>query len=409
MQKSRTKHPQSNAGFEFSSHFTEVLLKYLKDNYLVHKKFKDSPWNIHDAEYFARGIIGLNNNFTQNRAGKYRDYFADPVLRSGYLAYFLPVNMAKTAAILNQNHSFERELPARIEIADIGAGPLTMTFGFLEHVLTRYDDIKSLELVVNAFELNAKILNDGANLLERYLEQRDPKGKIRIKLNLKPGNILHKKYREIKCDYVLMGNFLNEFDRRDTQSEIVSQVLRNFGKKNGLVLFLEPGSKKFARDLQGLRDALIEETEYRVLAPCLHQHQCPLNLTAKSDWCNFTQRWTPPQFIRDFDRLTSMKKEYLLYSFLLMRNHMRVDRVETSRFIAISDLMKQKGRYEVIGCGEAGRIRFIQSNKDVSPTNEDLMDAHRGAQFQVPSMPKDSVFTLNHNISIRKNDEFYLV
>lgn len=394
------------SGYSFSASFPEVLLTYLKTHYLNQAKFKDQPWTARDAQYFAKGIVGLNSNFTMNRAGKYRDYFADPVLRSGYLAYFLPVNMAKTAGILNRYNKLEK-LPSKIEIADVGSGPLTMTFGFLDHLLTRYDSIESLDLVVNAFELNAKILKDGANLLQQYLAKRDPKGKIKLKLNLKPGNILHKKYRDIHCDYVLMGNFLNEFDKRETQSEIVRQILHNFGKNKGLVLFLEPGSKKFSRDLQALRDSLIEETDFRVVAPCLHQHQCPLNLTAKSDWCNFTQRWQPPQFIKDFDRLTALKKEYLLYSFLLMRNnHISYAKPSTSKFVAISDVMKQKGRIEVIGCGEAGRIRFIQSNRDVSQSNDPINDIWRGVEFEFPQIPADSVFTLNKNIAVKKTDIF---
>ncbi len=87
---------------EVSPHFEKSLLRYLKTHYLKNSQNLDMRWNSKDTRYFARGIIELNEAFTSQRSGRYRDYFADPVLRSGYLAYFLTVNAAKVCGILNR-------------------------------------------------------------------------------------------------------------------------------------------------------------------------------------------------------------------------------------------------------------------------------------------------------------------
>jgi len=331
--------------------FEKVLLRFLKENYLKKGQVSQS-WNARDTQYFAKGIVALNLSFTKNRAGKYRDYFNDPVMRSGYLAYFLPVNAMKAAAIFNSHNILDSQIK-EIRIADLGAGPLTLTFGFLFHLMENITIFRGrVRLVIDAFELNKKILSDGISILKDFIHKAGLKGQFEVKINALNGNIFKQKWPNQKYDYLFLGNFLNEFEKRPVQWNMVRLFLNSFSKPDTKVLFIEPGSKKIARDLQYLRDELLEETNYSVLAPCLHQEKCPLNLTAKSDWCNFTQDWKAPQFIQDFDEITSLKKEYLLYSYLFIQNGgVEAPKHAPQEFVAISNLMKAKGRQDVIGCG----------------------------------------------------------
>jgi len=381
--------------------FEKVLLTYLKKNYLK-KSHSTSLWNEKDTEYFAKGIVALNQNFTKNRAGKYRDYFSDPIMRSGYLAYFLLVNATKVYGILSR---FDRIKKNELYIADIGAGPLTMSFGFLFSVLNSIDTIGSIKITIDAYELNKKILNDGIAIMKEFLQLADPNRKIKLQINSYVGNLFKTKLKCQSYDYLLLGNFLNEFSKREEQWQIVKNLLIKCSSLGTKVLFLEPGSKKFTRDLQQLRDVIIDKMDYTVLAPCLHQHRCPLNLTAKSDWCNFTQEWSPPRFIQDFDKLTALKKEYLLYSYLFMQNGKKyLVQHDVTEFVAISNLMKGKGRQDVIGCGEAGRIRFIRSNRDASNSNACFDDLSRGKYFFMDDYHHQGVYELNRNVSVKKKD-----
>lgn len=393
--------------------FVKVLLQYIKKNYL-HRGSKTSEWNVRDTEYFSKGIVALNHSFTRNRSGQFKDYFNEPVMRSGYLSYFLPVNAMKVFAILRQFPLFttgDGKIPTQISIADIGCGPLTLSFGFLFHLLENLPkDSSPIHISIDAYELNRKILEDGIHLLDEFLIAAKLKDRISVKVTRFVGDLFRQRMPAKQYDYILLGNFLNELDARSTQQELVEGILQKFGKKGGKVLFLEPGSKKFSRDLQALRDDLIGVTDYRVLAPCLHQSTCPLNLTAKGDWCNFRQQWQAPQFISDFDELTDMKKEYLLYSFLLLQN--KPDEAvlfhTPQEYVAISDRIRAKGRFEVVGCGPAGRIRFIRSNADEAPANAAFDQLSRGSYFTVPEYKHRGQYELVHNSSIKKTNKIIL-
>ena len=80
--------------FELPSSFEKTLLSYLKKTYLKNKN-AIPQWGLRDVQYFSKGIIELNNSFTETRSERRVNYFNDPVMRSGYLAYFLPVNAVR--------------------------------------------------------------------------------------------------------------------------------------------------------------------------------------------------------------------------------------------------------------------------------------------------------------------------
>lgn len=392
----------SNAPQKLPPAFERALLAYLKRTYLK-KGRADSPWNQRDTEYFARGIVELNRSFTETRSQKAFNYLNDPVMRSGYLAYFLPVNAMKAYGILSRFHQPDLAQD-RIRVADIGAGPLTLSFGLLFQLadaLQKSPDAK-ITLQIDAFEQNKKIVTDGRGILFDYLREAGLEKRIKIQVRDFSGSFFTHLRGAGTYDYLLLGNILNEFDERGDQVALVLRILSELGKPGTTALFIEPGSKKFTRDLQAVRDEILAATDFRVQAPCLHQNKCPLNLTAKSDWCNFNESWQAPQFIRDFDELTELKKSFLLYSYLLLENDAELAPKNTSQdFIAISDLMKEKGRLEVVGCGPAGRVRFIRAHRDVSKSNEDFERIRRGTRFSAPDFESHAEFELNRNVALK--------
>lgn len=388
---------------QLSKIFEDILLSHLKKNYL-RKGNANSAWNKKDTEYFAKGIIALNYNFTKTRSQKPINYFNDPVMRSGYLAYFLPVNAMKAYNIFYQFLKLDKNKNT-FRIADLGAGPLTLTFGFLFHLENhlRKNPKKKITVFIDAFEQNKKILQDGKQILFEFIKNTKAPIEIYLKEHIGP---FQKTLRGQKnYDLLLLGNILNEFDERQSQQRLVEKILRQYSGPQTHTLFLEPGSKKFTRDLQALRDQILEETNYYVLAPCLHQNQCPLNLTAKSDWCNFTQRWQAPSFIKSFDAITDLKKEYLLYSYLFLINEPQKElKYKLNEFIAISDVMRGKGRKEIIGCGPSGRVRFIRSNKDESSQNQDFDKISRGQHFQASFYEHNNEYNLNRNVAVKNQN-----
>lgn len=338
--------------------FIDILLAFLKERYLS-RKF-EQPWNEKDTAYFARGIIRLSEIFTSSRKQGDRDYFRDPVLRSGYLAYFLPINAVKTAQILVRGAQQYPEVifprsKTEFRIADLGCGPLTMTLGFI-FALIHLKQAPRL-LTVDAFERNPIIVKDGISLLKKFCGANGIQFDVRAVM----GDVSKKVFQSRPYDFVFVGNVFNEFPDRSRQVGMARKIYHHLCAEDTKILFLEPASKKSSRDLQNLRDEILRDGQISVLAPCLHQNTCPLNIVAKSDWCHFQHDWQAPEFIKDFDRVAQLKKTYLLYSYLLMLKGQKLVPHKEEEFIAISDAMRARGGFEIIGCGEAGRVRFFSS------------------------------------------------
>lgn len=382
--------------------FTKTLLAFIKKTYLKGPNASKS-WNKQDTLYFSKGILKLSQGFTSQRGDRYQDYFNDPVLRSGYLSYFLPVNLAKVLSILEKHQvTWSKK---SLHIVDVGAGPLTMTLALVLHLIENQPQLKdTIKITVDVYEMNAKVANEGAQILQN-LVQKGWGSKAHLKVNVHSGNVFHKKFPVKKADFILLGNVLNEFKTRTQQSQMMQKLFKAFGRKDTHVLMMEPGTKKDSRDLQVLHDEILEKTSYKVLGPCLHQNSCPLNSVAKADWCHFKQLWEAPRFLLEFDKITKLKKYYLLYSYLFLQNIEQLEEYASSDFVAISDVMKVKGRDDVIGCGPAGRIRFSLRSYDVSAENKDLTKLIRGEFFSVPELKGREGFEIDGRELVKKKME----
>lgn len=388
--------------------FSATLLTYLKQNYLK-KGRVDSPWNARDTEYFARGVSELHDAFTETRSSKAQNYLNDPILRSGYLAYFLPINTMKAYRLLSR--FLPTEWADEIHVADVGAGPCSLSLAFLFFMAdTLRKNPKRILVHLDLFEQNRKVLTDGKNILQEYLRASGLEEHVTVVTRDFTASFHNRLPSKTKYDFILLGNILNEFDSRDSQNILAQNILFNSGAPGTLALFLEPSSKKSSRDLQALRDTIIETTPYQVLAPCLHQLQCPLNLTAKGDWCHFQETWQIPDFIRDFDTVTGLKKSYLQFSYLLLRQSQQAAPAYTpDTFVAISDILPMKNRFDVLGCGPAGRVRFIQMKNDMSPVNAGFNRLRRGAVFQVAPYKNENEFSLDRNVSVTQKTKIKIL
>lgn len=396
---------------ELPIEFEKALLAYLKKNFLK-GKFAANDWNDNDVRYFSKGILKLNQSFTTARSDRALNYFNDPVMRSGYLAYFLPVNAAKALGIL-QDKLLSVTIPKEIHIADIGSGPLTMTFAFLFHFFSALkknppSQSTPIFISVDAYELNLTIVKEGMALLRDYIFLCGFKNQVKVSVTPCPLNLLKDRLPAVQYDYVLAGNLFNEFETRDVQWRLCQKVL-TLSKKNGHILFLEPASKKVSRDLQALRDQIIEGS-FRILGPCLHHETCPLNVVAKSDWCHFRHEWQAPKFIQAFDDLTHLKKTHLMYSYLFLQNGTTSKASSKSNdFVAISDVMISKAGFEWVGCGAAGRVRFTLTQRDQSQSNQGFRDISRGKRFVVADYHNQDGYRLDEIVTVKKNDVVKIV
>jgi ribosomal protein RSM22 (predicted rRNA methylase) len=299
-------------------------------------------------------------------------------------------------------------LPTEICIADVGAGPLTMTFGLLFHLLPLLkknppSHQMPITVFVDAYELNLTIVKEGMALLKDYLALCGLKNQVRVIVTPRAVNLLKDRLPVMSYDYVLAGNLFNEFETRDVQWQLCQKIL-SLCKKQGRVLFLEPSFKKVSRDLQALRDQVMGGT-FQILGPCLHHETCPLNVVAKADWCHFRHEWQAPKFIQAFDQLTHLKKTHLLYSYLFLKNSAEPKPIhQFTEFVAISDIMTVKNHFEWMGCGPAGRVRFLLQRNEWSSLNQDFQNIGRGQRFVMPDYRNTKGYRLDEIVTVKKSD-----
>lgn len=92
-----------------------------------------------------------------------------------------------------------------------------------------------------------------------------------------------------RYDLVVLGHVLNELDP-DLRRDIVESAWQ---RTTGILLIVEPGTTAAFAVVRAARDQLLD-AEARTLAPCAHDHPCPL----ADDWCHFPQRIVRPDFQR---------------------------------------------------------------------------------------------------------------
>lgn len=371
------------------------------------KGFKDGSFTEGDFKHFAQGAEVLSTVFTEDRASISNRYFNDPVLRSGYLLYFLPVNLFKTIRLLE---NIIPHLPKKegLSILDLGSGPGTHMLGIMAfyHEWVAKRRIPAVDLKFTLIDANAHGLTDARHFhgeYLKYIQGRAPSFKssiTTIRTDLKTANFPHEKY-----DLIMAGNVLNEINDRNARLGIASRLMKDHLDDEGLMLIMEPALRHPTRELQWLRDEVVTRGKIaHVLAPCLHQDLCPLNIFNGRDWCHFYLSWEAPEFVQKVDRLIKNKKEWLALSYLVLG---RRDAAEMPRntWRVISNMMHSRGKKELVLCGSPGRVRVTRLDRDSSKANGRFEHLKRGDVVFLDIGIKDAPFKADREYRLQAADE----
>jgi len=118
----------------------------------------------------CRGVVALSRRFTRGSHARVTDYLADDGLRLAYLAYYLPVSLAKVQALLAEMpaHPDASGSPLRpFSVLDLGCGPGTATLGALDWIL-RNPSLARLAVEVVAVDRSASGLRECERLWKIY-------------------------------------------------------------------------------------------------------------------------------------------------------------------------------------------------------------------------------------------------
>lgn len=365
----------------FLTRLEEALKAHLKETYLPPHRAKSATWNKHDLEFFGRGADSLSTAFTESRADLPKNYLNKKEFRTAYLLYFTLINAAKVWHCLNQAAAFlPRKGPVRI--LDIGAGPGTTAFA-----ASHFFGSRPIEIF--AVEQNRSISRDAAQIFQRFRASENHH------LTLKNIPFTERtQIREKQFHLAVASNVLNELQMHQ-HFPLVKNILRHAE----LFLSIEPATQKSTRQMMRLRDRVVFEKSAFLLAPCPHQKNCPMLSHNSRDWCHFYIDWKCPEILRQLERFTRNKHDYVKMCYFIYGRTSPAFPEKNSR--TVSSPIKSRGKKEYVLCGADGKLRKIERlEKDRTETNAGFDKLKRGdiLEYDGPdrlgprSQPKIKVF-----------------
>jgi ribosomal protein RSM22 (predicted rRNA methylase) len=232
----------------------------------------DLPAELKSA--LERHTEGLSRNESVSRAARISETYrsggnsAAIKTEADALAYALarmPATYAAVAACINAITDLRPDF-APSSLLDVGAGPGTATWAANE-AFASLDEITLLDSNVALRDLALAFLAESARLSHAgYL-----RGDARQLLDNAPS-----------ADLVIASYVVNELGEND----LVSFTEAMWAKTRDILLIIEPGTPAGYARIINVRTHLITRGAH-VIAPCPHNHECPLTAP---DWCHFSQR-----------------------------------------------------------------------------------------------------------------------
>jgi ribosomal protein RSM22 (predicted rRNA methylase) len=332
----------------------------------------------------AQVVSDLSRLFTKERRDLSRSYLEDPTAAMAYLNYFVPVNLAKIQALLDEMP--REQAQERFSVLDLGSGPGTGSLA----VLDWWHHQKHVgELNVVAVDSSPAALVQANQLWIGYshLAGLTTAGFQRHEGNLEQAAWLTQVRPCAPFDIIILANSLNELyvganDPIAARTNFVAEVLALLAP-SGTMMILEPALRETSRALHHVRDRLLKEKRCTVFSPCLHESRCPA-LVNPYDWCHEERAWDPPAVIRQIDDEVGFIKDALKFSYLLLRKDGRtiVER-RPDVYRVVSELREMKGEKRAWLCNEQGRHEVGRQDRLASPQNKAFDAWHRGAIVQI--------------------------
>ena len=367
---------------------TERRLSPVYDRLLTQECGTDSGISL---PQLTQSVSTLSRLYTTGRTSLPDDYLDDPLLAAAYRAYFMPVNLAKIQALLDElpeEYGLQNNPTKPLSVLDLGSGPGTGALACLDWMAAK----GNLGVRVVSVDRSKTAGRDTRRMWEAYCRLAGVHSATleQFEADLeKPhkGSVWSRIREAAPYDVIIMANCLNELfvdsdDPCTKRAALVSDVFALL-HPHGTVMIIEPALRSVTRDLHRLRDELLKQGVCTVYSPCLHEHACPA-LVRPDDWCHEERPWIPPDAIQAIDREVGFIKDALKFSYLLLRKDGRtiVER-QPDIYRVVSELREFKGEKRAWLCNELGRPEVGRLDRKASPHNAAVDGWHRGAIVQI--------------------------
>jgi ribosomal protein RSM22 (predicted rRNA methylase) len=335
-------------------------------------------------ERLSQSVLELSRLFTKERGALSGSYLDSPAFATAYLNYFLPVNLSKIQALLD-------EMPVEqahetFSVLDLGSGPGTGALAVLDWCHRR-EVFSTLSVV--AVDHSRTALRQAQQLWDGYCQAADL---TNVSLQTYEADLERSAWVKdvgprAPFDLIILANCLNELqadatDPIERRTHLVTEALSRLAP-HGTMMIVEPALRETSRALHQVRDRLLQEKRCTIYSPCLHERNCPA-LVNPYDWCHEERAWKPPASIQEIDDVVGFIKDALKFSYLLLRKDAKtiVER-RPDVFRVVSELRELKGEKRAWLCNETGRSEVGRQDRLASTQNAAFDDWHRGAIVQI--------------------------
>ena len=310
----------------------------------------------------AKAMSQLHEGLTTHHDSFVGDtYLEDPQLRFAYDAYMLCVQSPKLIPILEAVKSRLISYRDRLHVADIGCGTATAAIA------------TSLWMSDNNLDVEFTCIDHSHSALKRGRTHLDAMHRGRHVMQHTIGGKLHERiYGLDDIHLAILMNVVNEIDASyftDLGDSIASGL-----RDDGLLILIEPSTKKSSRHAIGFRECLLEKG-WQVVLPCAQSRPCPM-VARQGDWCHDTWRYERPDFIEAVDRLLGLRREILKATWFVLSPPNAIAPPIRDPLV-IGERVQEKGR-SVISICDGERLSELElQKKDVSEHNTAFLSATR--------------------------------
>lgn len=333
----------------------------------------------------GRRVSELSELYTRER-GSLEE--ADPAENlAARLRFYLPRDLPKVTGPLSELAA-AGALPAGRDgawrVLDLGAGCGATTFGTAAFARS-HDAARRLEVV--AIDRDALALR----CMRELAGDAAAASLAPIEVDTRTGDL--STAPDGPFDLVLLGLVLNELgDDLDKRARLLTSLGSRLAD-DGAIVVIEPALRDVTRALHAVRDRIVADSTLGVFAPCLRGGACPM-LESDRDWCHEDVPARLPERLVSVARTAGLRYERLTYSYLTLRRDSRSLReiaagAPGEPYRLVSQPRPTKGKLEVFGCGEPGRIRIVRLRRHRSERSAALDEARRGDILAVEGSPDD--------------------
>jgi ribosomal protein RSM22 (predicted rRNA methylase) len=317
----------------------------------------------------ARAIEDRSRRYTSERDKLARpsDAKADLAARAAFFTIADAIKIAIPIAELRNRNALPVHAPLRV--VDLGAGCGALALGLAAALPELARDVagaapgRAVELL--AIDRDS----DALRVAKRALAIFAPRFAVTTRVADLASAALP------PADLVLAGTVLNELPAA-AREPLALRALAAI-PDDGAVILIEPALRETARALHELRDQLIARGAH-VFAPCTRAiAPCPA-LADPDDWCHEDRLVELPPRTAQLARATHLRDGGLKFAYLVLRKTPLPLVEQTPAWRLVSEPRAQKGKLEIFGCSDAGRIPIRLLTRHRTSSNRDFERGRRG-------------------------------